>query len=67
MVFIFEDYESSLKMIRYLTKHENKSKKVIVFNNNLFTENKFHNELINSKLSNLQIYVYKFSNNVSVV
>ena len=54
-------------MIRYLTKHENKSKKVIVFNSNLFTENKFHNELINSKLSNLQIYVYKFSNNVSVV
>ena len=67
LVFIFEDYESSFKMIRYLTKHENKSKKVIVFNNNLFTENKFHNELINSDLSNLQIYVYRFSNNVSVV
>ena len=67
LVFIFEDYKSSLKMIQYLTKQKNKRKKVIVFNNNFFAENKFHNELINSKLSNLQIYVYRFSNNVSVI
>ena len=66
-VFIFEDYESSLKIIQYFTKHNNKNKTVIVFNNNLFAEKKLHNELINSKLSNLQIYVYKFSNNVSII
>ena len=37
-VFIFEDYELSLKMIQYVTELKKKNKTIIVFNTNLLTE-----------------------------
>ena len=50
-VFIFEDYESSLKMIHYVSKLSNKNNTKIVFNTNRLTEEKIDNKLINSNIS----------------
>ena len=61
-VFIFEDYESSFKMIQYISKLSNKNKTIIVFSTKRVTDEKLDNKLINFNMSNLQIYVYKFSN-----
>ena len=54
-VFIFEDYELSLKMIQYVTELNKKNKTIIVFNTNLLTE------------ETKKMYVYKFSNNRSAI
>ena len=66
-LFIFEDYESSFKMIQYISKLSNKSKTIIVFSTNRVTGKKLDNKLINFNTSNLQIYVYKFPNNGSAI
>ena len=67
LVFIFENYELSLKMIQYVSKLSNKNKTIIVFNTNRLTEEKLDNRLINFNIGYLQIYVYKFSNNRSLI
>ena len=66
-VFIFENYELSLKMIQYISRLNDKNKTIIVFNTNQLTEEKLDHKLKRSEISNLQIYVYKFSNNGSVI
>ena len=55
LVFIFEDYELSLKMIQYVSKLSSKNKTIIVFNTNRLTEEKLENTLINSNISKLKI------------
>ena len=66
-VLIFKDYKLSLKMIDIISKHNNKNKTIIIYNDNWSTTRSVEKELLNSKTSNLQIYVYKTSNNVSVI
>ena len=66
-VLIFKDYELSLKMIDIISKSNNKNKTIIIYNDNWSTTRRLEEELLNSKTSNLQIYVYKISNNVSVI
>ena len=67
LVFIFEDYELSFKMIQYVSKLSNKNKTIIVFNTNRLTAEKLDSKLINFNTGSLQIYVYKFSNNRSLI
>ena len=62
LVFIFEHYELSLKTIQYVTKLNKKNKTIIVFNINRLTDERLDKKLINFNISNLQIYVYRFSN-----
>ena len=54
-------------MIQCVSKLSNKNKAIIVFNTNQLTEERLDNKLINSNTSNLQIYIYKFSNNRSPI
>ena len=54
-------------MIRYVSQHNNKNQTIIVFNTNRLTEEKLEYTLKNSSISKLQIYVYKFSNNGSII
>ena len=51
-------------MIQYVSKLSNKNKTIIVFNTNRLTE---ENILINFNIGYLQMYVYKFSNNRSLI
>ena len=66
-VLIFQDHEFSLKMIDLISKHNNKNKTIIIYNDNWSTTRRLQRELLNFETSTLQIYVYKISNNVSVI